>query len=116
MKITGKIKPIFTEEGFSQGFRLKVYFKEEGQWFHRSYTKTLINLWRDIETTREDLVDKTLEYLSDEEGLIEIAKDIVLFYYKDRERENKGSIKEKRIRELIKGIEEKKISFEMEMK
>jgi len=48
--------------------------------------------------------------------LIEIAKDIVLSYYKNKEKNNKGNLKEKQIRKLIKELESKEVSFEMEIK
>lgn len=118
MKITGKIRPIYTDASMDHSFKLKVYFKEEGQWFHRSYERTLVNIWWELteDVTHEDIVNKTFEYLSDEEGLIEIAKDIVLSYYKNKEKNNSGNQKEKQIRKLIKEIEGKEISFEMEIK
>jgi hypothetical protein len=119
MKITGKIKPIYTDANFDHSFRLKVYFKEEGQWFYRSYERTLANIWRGlyegVDITNEDVVNKTLEYLSDEEGLIELAKDIVLSYYKNKEQDNKGNLKVKQIKKMIKELEGKEISFDMKI-
>lgn len=71
MKITGKIKPIYTDAHMDHSFKLKVYFKEEGQWFHRSYERTLMNIWwglaEGVDITRENVVNGTLEYLSDKE-------------------------------------------------
>ena len=82
MKITGKIKPVYTDASMDHSFKLIVYFKEEGQWFHKRYERTLMNIWwdlaADVNITREDIVNGTLKYLSDKEGLIEITKDIVL--------------------------------------
>jgi hypothetical protein len=119
VKITGKIKPIYTDANFDHSFRLKVYFKEEGQWFYRKYERTLVNIWwhlmEDTDVTHADIVNKTLEYLSDEEGLIELAKDIVLSYYKNKEKNNIGNTKEKKIKQLIKELEGKEISFEMKI-
>jgi len=114
MKIQGKIKPIYTDENFDHAFRLKVYFKEEGQWFYRSSTKTLISIWWDS-ITYEDIADKALEYLSNEEGLIEMAKTVVLSYYKNKDKNNNYDNKEKKIKDLIKGLEGKEFSFEMKI-
>ena len=115
MKITGKIKPIYVNENFDHAFRLKVYFKEEGQWFHRSYERTLIGIWQH-DVTYQDIPNKALEYLSNKEGLIKMAKDMVLSYYKNKEKDSKYNGKEKQIKELIKELEDNNITFEMEIK
>lgn len=118
MKITGRIKVIF-EDGmytWEQHFALKVYFKEEGQIFNRTYERLLASPMFESDHSHEEFINKALQYLSNEEKLKEIAKDMVLKYYDRKENNIKAKSKETIIKDITKMLNKKQITFEMEIK
>lgn len=118
MKIIGKIKIIFRtgKYNYENDLSLKVYFKEKGQLFNRSRETRLVNLSWDRVKTYDEFLDIILNYLSDEELLKEMAKDMILKYYNKKEKELETKNKKEQVQELYDMINKKEMKFEMEIK
>ena len=114
MKITGKIKVIHEDDDWEQSLSLKVYFKEEGQLFNKTWVRTVIGGGFRGNIAKNEFIDKCLNYLSNEDQIREEAKDMVLTCYQEKEKSIKKLNRDKQVQEMIKN--NKEIKFEMEIK
>lgn len=116
MKIIGKLKTKFSTGNYSweNSLELKVRFKTEGEFFNKKCNKVLVCTNRNVDY--DVFINTTLQYLSNEEELKEIAKDMIINWYKNKENDQRTNSKEKQIKELQNAINKKQIIIEMEIK